>query len=473
LNQASYFKYLRRLWRFLGSLKLAVIVILSTATLAAIGTFVEASYNSEIAQKWVYYSFWMRITLVLLSINLIVSAAHRWPWKKKHTGFVVAHSGILIILLGSLLTSRLGVDGSMYFEIGETSRRVNVSEYELVLYVGQEMQFFPMFQQTVDFIVKDPRKNPIAFEYQQDKFKITNYIPFAIQKTNVEPSEKPNALPAVRFQLFNDRVNMTEWIQPPSNLRPGVLALGPANVVFTTGKYIPTGSNELILKTAKNSGKSVAYEVRYRDIDKKPKTGIVKIGDLVDTGWMGLKFRMLNYHEKAVVKDEFMALERPTPITTQAIEVDFNGERYWLGLNNILKLFTNDNAFILKFGNKQLDLGFNMTLKNFEVGRYQGTMRAASYKSHVDVEGLGEVEISMNEPLKHAGYTFYQASFQEDPSSGRPTASILSVNYDPGRYLKYIGSLMIVLGTILMFYWGGYFKSPVRVGERAVKEPVE
>jgi hypothetical protein len=84
-------------------------------------------------------------------------------------------------------------------------------------------------------------------------------------------------------------------------------------------------------------------------------------------------------------------------------------------------------------------------------------MRASTYQSLVDVEGLGEKEISMNEPLKYKGYTFYQASFQEDPGSGRPMASILSVNYDPGRYLKYFGAIMIVLGSILMFYLGGYF----------------
>jgi cytochrome c biogenesis protein ResB len=59
--------------------------------------------------------------------------------------------------------------------------------------------------------------------------------------------------------------------------------------------------------------------------------------------------------------------------------------------------------------------------------------------------------ISMNDPLKHASFTFYQASFESDPS-GRPTASVLSVNRDPGRALKYFGSLLLVLGAMHLFY---------------------
>ena len=58
----------------------------------------------------------------------------------------------------------------------------------------------------------------------------------------------------------------------------------------------------------------------------------------------------------------------------------------------------------------------------------------------------------MNQPLKYNGYTFYQASFQEN-EKGEATASILSVNRDPGRWVKYLGSFLIVLGTIIMFYF--------------------
>ena len=83
-------------------------------------------------------------------------------------------------------------------------------------------------------------------------------------------------------------------------------------------------------------------------------------------------------------------------------------------------------------------------------------MRAASYESDVKVikEGVEgkKTTISMNEPLKYNGFTFYQSSFQQD-EMGRPTMSILSVNHDPGRPWKYLGSLLIVLGIIHLFYF--------------------
>ena len=84
------------------------------------------------------------------------------------------------------------------------------------------------------------------------------------------------------------------------------------------------------------------------------------------------------------------------------------------------------------------------------MGRHQGTLKAASYESLVEVEGE-EYLISMNEPLKRKGLTFYQSSFQED-DMGNPTHSILSVNKDSGRFLKYLGCLIITLGILALFY---------------------
>jgi cytochrome c biogenesis protein ResB len=70
----------------------------------------------------------------------------------------------------------------------------------------------------------------------------------------------------------------------------------------------------------------------------------------------------------------------------------------------------------------------------------------------VDVPGRGAVVISMNEPLKKDGYTFYQSSFEQN-ERGEATVSILSVNHDPGRWIKYLGSFLIVLGSSMLFWF--------------------
>src|SRR5690606_22579206 len=115
-------------------------------------------------------------------------------------------------------------------------------------------------------------------------------------------------------------------------------------------------------------------------------------------------------------------------------------------------LFTNDSVYFVTYGNKRIDMGFNMTLDKFIMDKYEGTNMAKGYKSIVHVPDIGEREISMNEPLKHNGYTFYQSSFEEN-RLGQPIASILSVNYDPGRWIKYLESLLIVFRSIMLFYF--------------------
>jgi hypothetical protein len=457
-------KYLKKLLRFLGSLKLAVFVILSLAAIAAIGTVFEANYNAETAQKLVYHSNYMKFVIGLLVVNLVFSALERWPWKKRHTGFIVAHVGLLTIILGSLITNLKGVDGSMVFGIGESNRYISVNENELLVYVtGDDLIYHLLYRKPVDFLVDDPKKYPVEFKFGEDTLCASDFYPYAVQKQEVGPATDEKALPALRFQLFNDRVNLTEWLQQSSNGKAAVMPLGPATLILTDGDYKPTGDNEMVMKPIKGDPK---YQVQYFVYSKNKKglinSGKLKIGDLINTGWMTLQFRLLNYYPKAILKTQFKSVETPTELTTSAVQIDFNGTKHWVGQNGTLKLFGKNQGFVVSYGDRRLDTGFNMKLKSFEVGHYQGTARAATYESVVDVEGRGEVKISMNEPLVQNGYTFYQASFQDD-GSGHPTASILAVNYDPGRWFKYIGAILVVAGAILMFYMGGYFKPPSKL----------
>ena len=166
---------------------------------------------------------------------------------------------------------------------------------------------------------------------------------------------------------------------------------------------------------------------------------------------MALEVRVLRYLPHALEDWDLQPMERPTPLTTSAVKIIFNNKEHWVLLNDMVKLFTNDAVYLLTYGNRRIDIGFPLTLKSFEVNHYQGTMRAMAYKSLVDVPEVGEVLISMNEPLKHKGLTFYQASFQEE--NGVPVASIFSVNHDPGRWFKYLGSLIMTIGVVLLMWF--------------------
>ncbi len=112
-----------------------------------------------------------------------------------------------------------------------------------------------------------------------------------------------------------------------------------------------------------------------------------------------------------------------------------------------------------QFSAGQAPLRFSIELVNFKREMNPGAIGNASYSSevrlidkerHIDEKQL----ISMNAPLVHNGFRFYQSSFRD--AGHEKEASILSVAYDPGRAPKYIGSLMICVGITTMFYMRAY-----------------
>jgi hypothetical protein len=132
-------------------------------------------------------------------------------------------------------------------------------------------------------------------------------------------------------------------------------------------------------------------------------------------------------------------------------------------------------------------LGFELKMVDFQRGFDPGTEKASRFSSDVlltdKADGINDrpIHISMNEPLTHRGYTFYQSSFirEEDPRTGRQTGrvqSVLQVGLNPGRRVMYAGCLMVVAGAFVQFYMrAGIFtdggkREREREKERAVKK---
>lgn len=448
--------------KFFASLKLAVVIIISIATLSAIGTIMEARYmEPEIAQKLVYHSPYMYVTLVMLMITLIAVMIDRWPWKQHHAGFVLAHIGIIILLIGSWITKEYGVDGSMAFSIGESRNQVMIRERDLMVFATFGDGMRNVYESEVDFLRNPPsEEKPFIVHLGQDQLKFTKYYHFAYRESEILPSELERDGPAIRFQLENPNVNMTEWLRRSTGKENAELDLGPAKVVLARTEPEPSGRNEIIIVTTPGSD-ILNYTIYNKDKTLRKK-GSLKQADTLETGWMGLKFRLLRYLPRAKEVVKFTEAPHFTPVTTSAAKFNFRGEDYWIGLNSVLRLYVEDTAYIVSYGFRQLQLDFALKLNDFRVGTYQGTERAASYESDVEVPGRGNVLISMNEPLQYKGFTFYQASFEKD-ERGRPVTSVLSVNHDPGRWFKYLGSLLIVFGSIVLFY----FKRVQWLGKRA------
>ena len=75
-------------------------------------------------------------------------------------------------------------------------------------------------------------------------------------------------------------------------------------------------------------------------------------------------------------------------------------------------------------------LGFELKLDDFDMGFEPGTEQPTQFVSEVRLtdpsEGIKDQPhtISMNHPLDHRGYTFYQSNYipMSDPHTGRPPA---------------------------------------------------
>ncbi len=450
-TQAPKKSLFKRLNKPLASLKLAVFIIVSIAVVTAIGTFVEAKYDAYAAKKLVYDTWFMYAILGLLVVNLTAVMVDRLPWKKRHAAFVLAHIGIIILLVGSLQTWKWGLDGSMRVGIGESNNLVQTAETDLVVYTSFDGdRYSKTLEQEVDFFRRPPTaEEPFIIPAYEGEIRIVDYKKYVIPSRKVVEGEAGKSGAGLRFQLQNDNVNVIEWLV---QRKPDALAthnFGPAQIHLGPVPEKARGANEIFLTPEKNG---LRYVVFQKDTDKPLKKGFVKEGDVFDPGFkMALQFRVLRYLPTAKEDWDLQTVERPTPLTTSAVKIIFEGKEYWVLLNDMVKLFTNNSVYLLTYGNRRIDIGFQVKLKSFEVARYQGTMRAAAYESVVEVPDLGEQKISMNEPLKYKGLTIYQASFQEE--NGAPVASIFSVNHDPGRFLKYLGSLVLSLGIVLLMWF--------------------
>jgi cytochrome c biogenesis protein ResB len=95
---------------------------------------------------------------------------------------------------------------------------------------------------------------------------------------------------------------------------------------------------------------------------------------------------------------------------------------------------------------------FSIKLLHFTHARYRGTDVPKDFTSRIRLDNSRtgedrEVKIYMNNPLRYAGITFYQGSF--DPND--PRVSILQVVKNPSWLTPYLSCALVALGLIVQF----------------------
>jgi hypothetical protein len=382
-TQSLLLRWLSWPFRALASLQLAVPLIAVYAGVLAWATVVESRYGTPAVHFAIYDAGWFFALNALLALNVLCAALVRVPWKRRQTGFLVTHSGILVLLAGCLATLLGGIEAQLPVFEGKASHRAITDQSHFELRVAEN-----------------------------DASRAA---------ANGEPIRVPFAAGPFSWHKYRE----LPWF-------PWRLARRSQGVIYDED--------------------GISLDVLDYTNDPQPRVRV-----------------RLTVDEKA---EEFELTAPPDdpPRGDQQHVVRSARRRVAIALPS-----------------DGIELGFQLYLHKFQRKLDPGSGMASHYSSTVDFLDRGDppnrlyenVLITLNAPVDFADpqtgrtYRLFQSSFSGPWKPGNPEfdqlagsdrsrdqiyLSRLSVNYDPGRGLKYAGSLLLVAGITVVFYMRAYFR---------------
>jgi hypothetical protein len=449
-----------RMLAFLSSLRLAVVTMVTLGAVCGYATFYEMQNGTPAAQRDIYQTPWFAFILGVLGLNVFSVMVSRYPWTKHHIGFLTAHVGILLVLAGSVVSLYRGLDSNMALLEGETSDRVALLEKALQASV-------PGLGVSGTFPVAFEKKAPAPG--REKRFPVgggvelvaDEYHPHVAVVESFEPAV--TGRPALHVELTAMAATQAPWLVADDPQRSHV-DLGPLSLGFHAASseaqakellahpegarhlsFVASPDGRLLFAAADSSG-----EIR---------TGAVEPGRPVPTGWPAVEVTVQRFLARARLA---RTVEPATPPAKEerrqsAVRLHLEGpkgkgEPEWVLWGEGVRVAYGDETATLAYRAPEAALPFKVTLLRFNNEPYPGSRMASTFESTVRVEdpekGDFETLISMNHPLHHRGYIFFQSSYVE----GRPMMSIFSVARAPGLPIVYLGTTLIGIGIVWMFY---------------------
>jgi hypothetical protein len=120
-DQPAAIQLVLGIYESFASLRLAVVLIGALAVVLCWATFVESKYGTPAVHFGIYQTWWFALLMLLLGVNVLCAALVRYPWKKYQTGFLITHSGIIVLLVGCLMSRLGGIDAQLPVFEGKTA----------------------------------------------------------------------------------------------------------------------------------------------------------------------------------------------------------------------------------------------------------------------------------------------------------------------------------------------------------------
>jgi hypothetical protein len=394
---------IHRVVDFFTSLRLTVVLLCLAGGLVFIGTLAQVKWGLYIVQANYFQNFFIWWTTEggfslpvypggyllgsMLLVNLLAAHIKRFDFSRKKMGITITHAGLILLLVGQLITELFQVESAMRIPEGESR---NYSES-------------PRLSELVIIDVTDPQVDKvysIPTHYLGKKKEISvPDMPFKVVVKDYSQNSEP--------RLVHDASGLGRVTLMKTN---AAVKMNDRDLPFATIE-IPTDEGVKGPFTVSNW----FYE--------EPLVGLIRKNfdpTFVEPG-----------SRKPPVSDPEEKLDLSF-MTTPGFT--YKGRMYQALIRPI-----------------RLYKPYAIQLLDFTHERYRGTEIPKNYSSRVKIENPKtgenrEVLIYMNNPLRYGGETYYQGSFEKGDE-----VSILQVVRNPGWMTPYVGCSMVAAGLLIQF----------------------
>jgi hypothetical protein len=405
--------FIGRLIRFFTSLRLTVVLLAFAIVLVFIGTLAqvdEGLYNaqSRYFRQWIVLGldlFGRRVPILLpggyligtmLLVNLLAAHIYRFQLSAKKIGIQLAHGGVILLLVGQLVTDMLARESQISFSEGQVrSYSESANHYELA--------FTSAAGSNSEQVVAFPTQLLASGAQLQD----------------------PNLPFTIHVKQF--------WKNSDTQFRAPMMQNGP-----------PLTTNGIAL----NFDFWRTNEVKTMD-DKNAPTAEIELitpggslGDWVASDWADDGAKIEEIREGYT---PMLGADGANKVVAELAQPQF--------------VYVNGKKFTFALRPEQIRFPFSLTLIQATHTVYEGTDIPKDFRSRVLLKNPRtgenrEVEISMNHPLRYAGLTFYQQQMnagEATQQAGLAPWSLLQVVHNPGWLTPYIGCGMVAAGLVIQF----------------------
>ena len=442
---------------FLISMPFMAILLIILIVVLALATFVESAYSTQTAWAVIYGTHWFELLMLLIGINLVGVLVKQKLFRRKKIVVALFHLAFILILIGASVTRFISYEGNMHIRENAASDVMlsNNAYIDVVLEANGETA-----QHAKEVMLTDltPKNYRMSTRVGGEKVKIRSmeYLSDAIEQYISAPGGEPY----MQLMLVSDR-------QTTVGLPAGVLqevngmtlGLNREDSAAMVNFY---ARGDVIWMTA--PFKVTVLQMGGAGGEEYAAGGEVPIRENTLYAMNNMRMALQNYlpsARKQIVRAP--ASQRGSHLAAVKLEITYRGMTGEVFVPGLARLAGNpvrgnmgDLNYTITYGSKEIQVPFSLFLKDFEVERYPGSNSPSSFASDVVLldQELGiqeERRIFMNNVLKHRGYRFYQASYDNDEKG-----TILSVNRDrTGTFITYLGYLVLIGGMVLALFVPG------------------